>query len=589
MGAGASSALSQRLPLDRAMKIGLRYGFTEQMFQELQNDDTISVKQLIDAVKKHADLQRFDVNHDGKIDGSEMKELQKVLTSNINETLATGTGAEPRKNFKTALAGTVRQEDYLKYYYPLTELGTGMSGTVFSVRSLQSDNHYACKSVRKRGLKDEDLQKLRDEVSLLSLLDHPNIVKIVEAFEDKTHITIIMELCSGGELYDSLITSEFYTENVARQIFRQVVHAINYCHNQGVCHRDLKLENFVFDKKHAIETGNETLKLIDFGLSKRYNTLNRMSTVVGTPYYIAPEIIRAERYGLECDIWSLGVILFMLLTGIPPIAGDSDQELLNNVGAGNLSLVNQWTPDWTQMSEVFDLIKKMLQVDPAKRITAKGIMEHPWLAESASSSATIDLKIVDGMRKFSKMDPLQRIAAKIVAITLNTTEIEQLRAAFLSIDVDKSGIITMEEFTKAMRGSMAESRDIEVLFSKIDMDGTGTLSYTEFISACLTQTSALTKDRLLEAFNRLDPDKSGFIEQGELVELLKGVVTETEAMELIKSADLVDSDGRVSKAEFMSTMSILWKTHRVPSGAPESSPDAAEASASAEKPAAPSS
>jgi serine/threonine protein kinase len=268
-----------------------------------------------------------------------------------------------------------------------------------------------------------------------------------------------------------------------------------------VCHRDLKLENFVFDDDVPIETGNEVLKLIDFGLSRRYSALNRMSTVVGTPYYIAPEIIKHEQYGLECDIWSLGIILFMLLTGIPPVSGDSDQELLANVARGRLSLENQWTPDWTtvracvrasvrpcvracvrastcafvharawrvllccslsllflllfpffvggrvkrpvpwwglarrgavcggssslcswpssslppppppsvpsshpgrgwlqtvaippllradshrnQMPDVFDLIKAMLTIDPAKRITAAGIKNHPWMALS---------------------------------------------------------------------------------------------------------------------------------------------------------------------------------------------------------------
>ena len=112
-----------------------------------------------------------------------------------------------------------------------------------------------------------------------------------------------------------------------------------------------------------------------------------MSTVVGTPYYIAPEIILAQKYGIECDIWSLGIILFMLLTGIPPVTGESDQELMANVAKGNLDLQNEWTPDWTQMASAFDLINKMLQTDPAKRITAKGIMEHPWMAESANSSA----------------------------------------------------------------------------------------------------------------------------------------------------------------------------------------------------------
>ena len=175
----------------------------------------------------------------------------------------------------------------------------------------------------------------------------------------------------------------------------------------------------MFDNRQQIKTGEEVLKLIDFGLSRRYNQMQKMNTVVGTPYYIAPEVINAEQYGLECDIWSLGIILFMLLTGIPPVSGDTDQQLLNNVRHGRLSLVNQWTPDWTKMADAFDLIKKMLTIDPKQRITAKGIMEHPWFAQQTRKevAAPIDIKLLEGMRHYSEMDPLQRIASKIVAIT----------------------------------------------------------------------------------------------------------------------------------------------------------------------------
>ena len=239
MGNGASvggwdgTQLADRLPKDQAMKIGARYGFTEERFNLLQVDGTVSVKDVIDSVKNHAALQKFDVNHDGKIDGTELKALSRVITSDLSKELSRS--RVPKENFKSAIAGTVRQEDYLKYYQPMGELGTGMSGTVFSVRNLSSHVQYACKSVRKRGLKPAELAKLKGEVRLLSQLDHPNIVKIVESFEDASTVTIIMELCTGGELYDSLITAEYYSENVARQIFRQIVHAISYCHNQVGC------------------------------------------------------------------------------------------------------------------------------------------------------------------------------------------------------------------------------------------------------------------------------------------------------------------------------------------------------------------
>jgi hypothetical protein len=239
MGAGAS-ALQEQLTFDRAMKLGARYGFTVAMFERFEQDGTITVKQLINCVKKHSELQKFDKNKDGTLDGNELNGLVKVLKEKERADSKTPGGQEPAAvaappapvNLKTVFTGTMRNADYLEVYTPVSELGSGMSGTVFSVQHKESRAVYACKSVRKRGIREDDLIKLRGEVALLSQLDHPNIVKIIEAFEDDSHITIIMELCKGGELYDKLITAEFYTEQVARNIFRQILMPILYCHNQ---------------------------------------------------------------------------------------------------------------------------------------------------------------------------------------------------------------------------------------------------------------------------------------------------------------------------------------------------------------------
>lgn len=272
MGAGAS-ALGEKVDCDRAMKLAGRYGFTAEMFETMQNDGTITIKELIGCVKKHSELQAFDKNKDGVIDKSEMNGIVDALKS-AEESGEGGSNGEAVSsdapaNIKTVVTGKIKQEDYRLSYTPMSELGSGMSGTVFSVQHKNTGSTYACKSVRKKGMRDADLAALRGEIALLSELDHPNIVKIIEAFEDPKYITMIMELCTGGELYDSLITAEFYSENVARQLFRQIARSIFYCHNQTVCHRDLKLENFVFDSKTPIKTGDEVLKLIDFGLSRR--------------------------------------------------------------------------------------------------------------------------------------------------------------------------------------------------------------------------------------------------------------------------------------------------------------------------------
>lgn len=162
-------------------------------------------------------------------------------------------------------------------------------------------------------------------------LDHPNVIKLYEYFEDEENVYLVCELCAGGELFDRIIKAEFFEEDQAAEIFRQILQALNYCHTQNIVHRDLKPENFLFQT----EADDSDLKIIDFGLSKimEGGRIHRMKTRAGTPYYISPEVL-AGNYDVSCDMWSAGCMLYILLCGYPPFYGDNNQEILEMVRVG---------------------------------------------------------------------------------------------------------------------------------------------------------------------------------------------------------------------------------------------------------------
>ena len=187
------------------------------------------------------------------------------------------------------------------------------------------------------------MDRFKQEIAILQQLDHPNVLKLYEYFEDDRNVYLVTEICKGGELFDAIIKNEYFTEKKAAKIFKQILQSLNYCHNQGIAHRDLKPENFLFETKKE----DSDLKIIDFGLSKiiksnstteiagrdRVKNLDRMNTKAGTPNYISPEVL-AGNYGVECDLWSAGCILYILLCGYPPFYGDDDQEILSMVMRG---------------------------------------------------------------------------------------------------------------------------------------------------------------------------------------------------------------------------------------------------------------
>jgi len=245
------------------------------------------------------------------------------------------------------------------------KLGSGSYGVVHKGVHNVTHQERAIKVIPRAKIKNFD--RFRTEVRILQTLDHPNVIKLYEYFEDETNVYLVMEVCSGGELFERIIEKEYFSEKYAAQVFKQILEAINYCHNNGVCHRDLKPENFLFESKDDASD----LKVIDFGLSKILDqgskaVLQRMKTKAGTPYYISPEVLTGN-YDISCDMWSAGCILYILLCGYPPFYGDDDQEILKMVKKGDFDFDGE---EWDEVSEdAKDLIRKLV-CKPERRLTA---------------------------------------------------------------------------------------------------------------------------------------------------------------------------------------------------------------------------
>ena len=216
-------------------------------------------------------------------------------------------------------------------------------------------------------------------------MDHPNIVKLFDVFQDSTHWYLVLEYMTGGELFDRIVQKEHYTEDEARAVLLPIIDALRYLHDLGIVHRDLKPENLLY----VDEKANAVIKLSDFGVSKII-TNNRMSSKVGTPSYFAPEVLQGNGYTLAVDYWSLGVILYILLSGSAPFYEESQELLYEKILQGTFEFPPE---DWCEVSaEAMDFIRNLLEVDPSKRLSASNILAHPWVTMQHSAKKGGELR-----------------------------------------------------------------------------------------------------------------------------------------------------------------------------------------------------
>jgi serine/threonine protein kinase len=275
------------------------------------------------------------------------------------------------------------------------ELGHGAFSTVRLAINRTNKDKFAVKVVHKNKLKKQDIDALHVEVGIISKLQHPHVVKYFDFTQDRSHYYIVLEVVAGGELFDRIVQRVYYSEKEARDLVWVLLDVLHHIHGKRIAHRDLKPENLLLKSAH----NDHDIKLADFGFATEAK--KPMRELCGTPAYVAPEIIKETPYGLEVDMWSCGVIVFILLGGYPPF-DDSDgvAAMYATIKAGKYSFDDRY---WGSVSpEAKSFIKSLLQVDPSKRPSATAAMNHDWFTKHAAELSTTDLKTtIENLKKWN--------------------------------------------------------------------------------------------------------------------------------------------------------------------------------------------
>jgi len=445
-----------------------------------------------------------------------------------------------------------------QYQLESKKLGQGTYGSVCRGVHRITKQIRAIKSISKSSSQVKNLERFKQEIAIMKFVDHPNIVKLYETYEDHRNIYLVMELCSGGELFDKIISAGHFTELQCAIIMKQMLRCIYYLHDNGIMHRDLKPENFLFvEKDEPVE--KSTLKIIDFGLSCKFVPGDFKSTKAGTPYYVAPQVL-AGKYDQGCDVWSCGIIMYIMLCGYPPFYGENDTDVLAKVRIGTFTFVQA---DWKHVStDATELITKMLKKDPAQRFTAAQSLEHTWIRDKAPKATEFNLSnnIMSNLRGFMSGNKLKRAALHVIATHLDEGQIKNLRSLFMSLDVNGDGQLTVQEMKDGLEkaGINENVEELAAIMEQIDTDGSGQIDYTEFLAATLDRKAYLKEDVCWAAFRVFDRDGNGTISKQELADVLNNGDLQSmfgrEMVEKILSDADTNGDGEIDFPEFMEMM-----------------------------------
>ncbi|KAI4838984.1 calcium-dependent protein kinase 3 [Plasmodium brasilianum] len=497
---------------------------------------------------------------DLKLKESKLGEKQFNKSARYKDTLIKSMKGEDfkfsRRGFILSFSGN------LDDFYNLSEepIGKGTYGCVYKATDKMLKISRAVKVVSKKKLKN--IPRFRQEIDIMKNLDHPNVIKLLETFEDEEQIYLVMELCTGGELFDKIVKKGSFSEIYSSFIMKQIYSVLNYLHIRNICHRDIKPENFLFYDKSP----ESLIKIIDFGLASYFSDINlEMKTKAGTPYYVAPQVL-AGSYDYKCDIWSTGVLFYILLCGYPPFYGESDHEILIMVKKGEYNFKGKEWDNVTQ--EAKDLIKCCLTMDPRKRISASEALKHPWFKKKKGAfnlDVKMDIHVLENFKNYALLLKFQKLAMTIIAQQSNDYDLQQLKSAFLHLDEEGKGNITKQQLKKGLESSgLKLPQNFDRLIDQIDSDGSGRIDYTEFLAAALDR-KKLTKKLMYCAFRVFDVDNDGEITTAELAHILyngnkKGNITERDINQVKKMIGEVDKnhDGKIDFYEFCEMMKLKY-------------------------------
>lgn len=395
----------------------------------------------------------------------EIHEKLKISSQRVRES------ATLKENFvQEHFAGSSCSEFY--DIHGRNKLGKGSYGSVYLATHRITRDERAVKVMNVDRVTSYYLRKLHTEICILKEVDHPNIIKLQDVFFGRRSVYLVTDLCRGGELYELLTSGKnqgfVFREDRASKLMNDMMSAVKYLHSIGIVHRDLKLENFLFEGSSS----NSSLILIDFGLSKHYDPIERMRQRVGSCYYTAPEVLSGD-YDERCDVWSLGVICYMLLSGTPPFYGKTPEDIHNSTLTKEAEFP---TKRFRHVSPVaLDFMRRLLVKDPQRRMTLTDALLHPFITnagvtpvpDSLTPPSPSKLQIVSGvhghqillpdflkrksvdilksLRLFSSFPMLTKIILEVVAYTITAEQVADFRAEFLALDSDSSGTINRQE------------------------------------------------------------------------------------------------------------------------------------------------
>lgn len=398
------------------------------------------------------------------------------------------------------------------YEIDKAKIGEGGFAVVFKGKTKSCGTDVAIKAIPRGRLVDH--ATFRREVQTMKMMDHPNVIKLFGTYEDVRSVYLVMELCCGGDLFDRLVEVKSFAESPAAIVVHQILSGVYYMHERQVCHRDLKLENFLFATKEPVE--RSCLKIIDFGLSAQFQPGKPMTSRVGSADYVAPEVLQGK-YDEKSDVWSCGIVLYTMLCGRPAFYSRSDVETLRKVRNDEVTFEGRTWPEVSDGAKQF--ISRLCTRIPSRRCTAKDALTDRWLVErQISHRAALSAGMLAQLRKFKSQSPFKKAALHMIAWgSLSSDKLQHLTEAFHQLDKNGDGTLTVDELVEGFGKQLGEMPDdLQDVIEALDTNQSGVIDYTEFLAAALDKSMYLDETALAQAFNQFDVDGDGKISEQEV-------------------------------------------------------------------------
>jgi len=488
--------------------------------------------------------------------------IQKEKESKINKIVID----DENNNTQTTIYTTTSslQKDINNIYKFKEVIGKGSFGIVrtgYRIKEISPHKIYAIKSIDKTKISQRDIDNLEKEIDIISSLDHPNIARFYETFHDERYFHIVTELCRGKELSKLLKQNGGkLNERKCRIIIMKILHAINYCHSHGIVHCDLKPDNIIFESPNEEEENEDILnlldlKLIDFGLSSRIKKNEKLNNTVGTAYFIAPETIKGA-YDEKCDMWSIGVILYYILSGKFPFTGNSNFEIFEKIQKNEPVFKNLFK-DISQ--NAIDFIKKCLVKNPNERLSAKECLSHPWLEpifKHIHSDVFLKDNLILNFTSYHKCPQLKKFILKYLVNNMGHTELGPYKSAFYAFDFKNQGIVTKTDIKKIFNLYNVDTTDTQIknIMSICDEPSKSFLTYSEFICCCINIGDVLTPEKLINTFLFFDLDNNLLIDSNDLKNTLlrcgRDVINQKDIEKIILEATK-EEDNKININQFI--------------------------------------